>query len=114
MANVLNRTTKQFLASVNTPDYSEADWIVNPDLTAVAGYPSKYWDIQGDAVVLLDDAGRTASAEAEAVVVKDQADTTAAALATKALAASNGLKSPADGASDADRLRALEFLVYGG
>ncbi len=45
MASVLNRTTKEFRASANTPDFPVADWIINPDLTAVAGAPIKYWII---------------------------------------------------------------------
>lgn len=51
MADVLNRLTKQFLRSVNTPDYPEADWIINPDLSRVDGIPWRYWKIVGDAVV---------------------------------------------------------------
>ena len=50
MANVLNRTTKQYIRSVNTPDYPTEDWIINPDLTAVAGVANKYWKITGDVV----------------------------------------------------------------
>jgi len=30
MADVINRTTFQYLRSVNTPDYPVADWIINP------------------------------------------------------------------------------------
>jgi len=50
MADVLNRTTKQLLRSVNTSDYPETEWIVNPDLSAVANVPVKYWIIEGDSV----------------------------------------------------------------
>lgn len=50
MSNVLNRTTKQYLPSVNTPDYPSDEWIINPDLSAVTDLPSKYWVIEGDAV----------------------------------------------------------------
>jgi len=50
MSNVLNRTTNQYLQSVNTPDYPVSDWIINPDLSAVVGVPSKYWEITGDTV----------------------------------------------------------------
>lgn len=28
MANVLNRATKEYLTSVNTPDYPVSDWII--------------------------------------------------------------------------------------
>lgn len=50
MADVLHRTTKQLLLSVNTPDYSTADWIRNPDLSAVSAVPTIYWKITGDVV----------------------------------------------------------------
>lgn len=50
MADVLNRSTKQYLASVNTPEYPVQDWIVNPNMTAVIGLPAKYWKITGDVV----------------------------------------------------------------
>jgi hypothetical protein len=67
MAIVLNRTAglaapydKDLRFSVNTPDFPVADWIINPDLTAVAGFASIYWDIVGDNVVLVDQATRDA------------------------------------------------------
>jgi hypothetical protein len=50
MADVVNRTTKQYLKSVNTPDYPSVDWIINPDLSALAGVPTKYWTITGDVI----------------------------------------------------------------
>jgi hypothetical protein len=46
MSNVLNRTTMVYLESVNTPDFSPTEWIVNPDLSQVTGVPSKYWVIE--------------------------------------------------------------------
>jgi hypothetical protein len=63
MADVVNRTTKQYLQSVNTPDFSPAQWIINPDLSAVAGQPSKYWTITGD-VITLQNAGEQAATDA--------------------------------------------------
>jgi hypothetical protein len=69
MANVLNRTTgnsgvypyaKDYRTSVNDPDYPTADWIHNPDLSAVAGFDSIYWDISGDSVTLADQVTRDA------------------------------------------------------
>jgi hypothetical protein len=47
MAHVFNRTTGQFLRSVNTPDFDVADWVINPDLVATVGQPVKYWFITG-------------------------------------------------------------------
>lgn len=67
MANALNRTTglalpyrKDYRESVNEINFDPADWIINPDLSAVAGFDSIYWDISGDTVTLLNSAQRTA------------------------------------------------------
>lgn len=50
MADVLHRTTRELLRSVNTPDYPAVDWIANPDLSAVAGLPAWQWIIEGDTI----------------------------------------------------------------
>jgi len=52
MADVLNRTTKQYLQSVNTPAFDPLDWIINPDLSGVLPQEpnSIYWNIAGDVV----------------------------------------------------------------
>lgn len=50
MANVLNRTTKEYRVSVNTPDFPIEDWIINPDMSSVNGINPKYWAIEGDIV----------------------------------------------------------------
>ena len=60
MASVLNRTTKAFRSSANTPDFPVADWIINPDMSAVTGFGSQYWIITGDVVTLMDQAARDA------------------------------------------------------
>lgn len=65
MANVLNRTTKEFLRSVNEPDYPIEEWIISPDLSAVEGFDSRYWIITGDVVSLMDQAARDAVDAAE-------------------------------------------------
>lgn len=46
MANVLNRRTKAYLRSVNTPDYDTSDWMINPDLSQVEGIAQKYWVLE--------------------------------------------------------------------
>ena len=69
MANVLHRTTKQYLTSVNTPDFPVLDWILNPDLSAVTGFASKYWSISGDTVTLMGQAERDAVDAAEAAAL---------------------------------------------
>ena len=51
MATVINRSTKSLFYSVNTPDYSDIDWIINPDLSQLTSVPQKYWKIYGDLVL---------------------------------------------------------------
>jgi hypothetical protein len=48
MGSVLNRTTKVLLRSVNTPDFSEVDWVINPDGVdelVASGIPPSDWKI---------------------------------------------------------------------
>lgn len=48
MANVLNKTTGRYIRSVNTPNYPNADWWINPSGTEVLfgnNIPTKYWNI---------------------------------------------------------------------
>jgi hypothetical protein len=69
--NVLNRTTKVYITSANTPDYPVGQWILNPDMSAVVGYASKYWVITGDVVSLMTAPQRAAVDAAELVAQKD-------------------------------------------
>ncbi len=50
MATVLNRITMELITSVHTPDYDPVEWLVNPDLSGVAGVPAKYWTAKGEVV----------------------------------------------------------------
>lgn len=78
MANVLSRATPHvYLRSVNDPDYPGADWIHNPDLSAVAGYETRYWVVTGDVVSLMGQGARDAVDAARLAAQKDE---TAAAL----------------------------------
>ena len=43
MADVIHRTTLQFFASVNEPDYPEPTWKWQPNMTGVVGVPTYYW-----------------------------------------------------------------------
>ena len=60
MANWLHRTTKQELRSVSSASLPEpqANYIENPDLSAVVGWPNRYWLVTGDVVSLVDQATR--------------------------------------------------------
>jgi hypothetical protein len=71
MANVLHRTIggsypyhKDYRTSVSEPHFPQTDWIWNPDLSAVAGFDSIYWDISGDSVTLAN-TGERNSRDAE-------------------------------------------------
>lgn len=69
MANVIHRTTLQFLRSVNEPDYPEPTWKHNPDMSAVAGVAEKYWKAPPDwnapsAGPVEQDAGEKAATDA--------------------------------------------------
>lgn len=59
---VLNKSNKQILEKVDGSQF-DAAWIINPDLSAVAGKDPKFWKIQGDAVALLSDAEADTDAE---------------------------------------------------
>ena len=77
MASALNRTTRQFVTSVNTPDFPVGQWIINPDMSAVTGFGSQYWIITGDVVTLMDSAARSA---VDATQLTANRDAAAAAL----------------------------------
>jgi hypothetical protein len=47
MANVLNKITKQYLSSVNTPDYPASEWLINPILP---NCDQKFWVIEDDTI----------------------------------------------------------------
>ena len=47
MANVIHRITKQYLKSVNTPEYPISEWIHNPILPTCL---PKFWVIESDTV----------------------------------------------------------------
>jgi hypothetical protein len=50
MADVLKKDMTQYLKSAPTHKYTApvtTDWFINPDLTAVAGVPQKYWKDSG-------------------------------------------------------------------
>lgn len=71
MSVVLNRVTKQLIRSANTPDYPPGQWIINPDLSAVDGFDSRYWLITGNIVSLLNQAARDAIDLTNAEAAKD-------------------------------------------
>lgn len=53
MGTAVNRTTKEYRESVNTPDFPTAQWIINSaqaDALFAAGVPSFHWNIAGDVV----------------------------------------------------------------
>ena len=45
---------------MNTPDFPTAQWIINPDLSALTNVPTKYWKIVGDTVVEMNSGEKAA------------------------------------------------------
>ena len=53
MADVFHRTQGTYKRSVNTPDYDPAEWIINPDVSALSAVPARYWKASGDTITRL-------------------------------------------------------------
>lgn len=53
MADAIHRTDRDYrgyllrVFSINTPEYSTDDWLINPDLSNVSGVPEYYWKVTG-------------------------------------------------------------------
>ncbi len=62
MPKWLHRTTKEYLRSVASADLPEsiANYIEEPDFSAITGFPSRYWTITGDVISLMSQAERDA------------------------------------------------------
>lgn len=77
MANFVHRTTKNLLKSQSPNSLPEpiANYIENPDLSAVQGFASKYWLIVGDIITLMDQAARDVVDTLEAEASRDSAVT---------------------------------------
>lgn len=63
MANVINRTTFRYRLSVNTPDFPPAEWIINPDVSALEarGVPQRHWKVVGNTVAEFTQAEKDAA-----------------------------------------------------
>ena len=48
MADVMNKVTKEYLRSVNTPDYPESDWVINPDVAILITVPLRHVKFDDD------------------------------------------------------------------
>jgi hypothetical protein len=44
----LNRTTKEYRTGVDGNSFDPAQWLVNPDVSALQNVPTRYWKINGD------------------------------------------------------------------
>jgi hypothetical protein len=60
MGTVVHKTTFETRASVNTPDYDPAEWLINPNLEAMSSVPVKYWKVAGDALAEMTQAEKDA------------------------------------------------------
>jgi len=71
-ANVLNRASKQYIRSANTPEYPPGQWVINPDLSSVVGVPRRYWKITGDIVSPMNAAERQVVDIARVITTSNQ------------------------------------------
>lgn len=73
MPNWVHRTSKQFLKSIASADLPEtqANYIEEPDLSAVVGFASTYWDISGDVISLMDQTARDAVDAVRLIATRD-------------------------------------------
>lgn len=68
--DVTTKQVKQFLKSVNTPDYSSRpDVVVNPDVASLSAIPIKYWVEDSGAIREMDTAEKDAIDAAEQAVL---------------------------------------------
>jgi hypothetical protein len=51
MANVLNKSTFEYKKSVNTTEYLDGNWLINPDLSEVEGVETRFWKLVDSNVV---------------------------------------------------------------
>ena len=98
MANVFNRTTPEYRVSVHTPDFDPADWAINPDVTAVAGQPVKYWFLTG-------------ATNAEGFEIVDIVDAATQAIIDAAEAAARLANEKDNAKTDFDAQRVLKALA---
>lgn len=79
MGDWVHRTTKQYIQSVPENELIEpvVNYIFMPDLSAVAGIPSKYWIITGDIISEMSQAEKDV---VDAQILSDNRDSTAAEL----------------------------------
>jgi len=80
MANVLNRTTKEFRRSVNTPDFPVENWIINPDMSSLIETNPKYWVVEGDTIRDMTDVEKDVVDANEASAAESVAKTAAKAV----------------------------------
>ena len=69
----LHRTSKQYLTSTSPASLSEpeANYIQDPNMAPIAGFPSRYWVITGDIVSLMSQAERDVVDAAALVARRD-------------------------------------------
>ena len=69
----IHRTTFQRFPSTSPASLQEpeANYVQDPDESAIQGQPSKYWILTGDIFTLMDQAARDAVDEAQDIARKD-------------------------------------------
>lgn len=117
MANVLNRKTLEYHESVNTPEYPPDQWLINPDLSAVAGLPTWQWVVDGDSVrppttdeLAAMEASRLPAAKAERIAA---IDAKTAAIVTSGVEVAPGVRISTSLAATQNLQNFIHFLNMG-
>lgn len=71
MPVVIHRTLLNRVDTSDLDAYPPSDWLCDPDLSAVAGHPTRHWRIVDDQVVLKDEAGIAAADLAYLTTIKE-------------------------------------------
>jgi len=64
MSNVINKTTMEIKYSVNTPDFPETEWVINPYLSLIGPYPLSHLTFDADFKLVLKSTEEIAAIEA--------------------------------------------------
>ena len=67
MSNVINKSTLEYREFVNTPDYKDGNWIINPVLPSC---PKKYWKVSGNSIVEMNNTEKQAKDTADALALR--------------------------------------------
>ncbi len=70
MGSVINKSTYEYRESVHSPDYPTADWLHNPDVSALSEVPREFWIVDGSTVREMTEAEKNSNCLASCKAAK--------------------------------------------